>query len=75
MNELVAWLTDPATWQGETGIPVRLLEHVAISSISVVAAGASACSCCDSKRTAKSPYPADSSCDTGTNRSAAELMQ
>ena len=38
MNELIAWLTDPATWQGETGIPVRLLEHVAISSVSVVAA-------------------------------------
>lgn len=38
MNELVAWLTDPASWQGETGIPVRLLEHVAISSVSVVVA-------------------------------------
>jgi osmoprotectant transport system permease protein len=38
MTELIAWLTDPATWQGETGIPVRLLEHVAISTVSVVAA-------------------------------------
>ncbi len=38
MNELVAWLADPASWQGGTGIPVRLLEHVTISSVSVVAA-------------------------------------
>jgi osmoprotectant transport system permease protein len=38
MSELLAWLADPATWQGETGIPVRLLEHVGISAISVLAA-------------------------------------
>lgn len=38
MTELLAWLTSPATWQGETGIPFRLLEHVAISAISVFTA-------------------------------------
>jgi osmoprotectant transport system permease protein len=38
MNELLTWITDPATWQGETGIPVRLLEHVAISLVSVLTA-------------------------------------
>ena len=38
MNELATWLTDPATWQGGTGIPIRLLEHVTISAVSVVAA-------------------------------------
>lgn len=38
MNEVIAWLTNPATWQGETGIPFRLLEHVAISAVSVFAA-------------------------------------
>ena len=38
MAELIAWLTDPANWQGATGIPARLLEHVAISAVSVLAA-------------------------------------
>lgn len=38
MNEVVAWFTDPATWQGETGIPFRLLEHVAISGVSILVA-------------------------------------
>jgi osmoprotectant transport system permease protein len=40
VTELLAWLADPATWQGETGIPFRLLEHVAISAVSVLAATA-----------------------------------
>jgi osmoprotectant transport system permease protein len=38
VNEVVAWLADPATWQGETGIPFRLLEHVGISAASVLTA-------------------------------------
>ena len=38
MNETIAWLTDPATWQGQTGIPWRMVEHLAISAVSVVAA-------------------------------------
>jgi osmoprotectant transport system permease protein len=38
MTELVAWITDPANWQGETGIPFRLLEHILISAVSVLAA-------------------------------------
>ena len=24
----IAWLTDPANWQGPDGIPTRLLEHI-----------------------------------------------
>ncbi|HEU0242403.1 MAG TPA: ABC transporter permease, partial [Candidatus Limnocylindrales bacterium] len=38
MREVIAWLTDPANWQGETGIPFRLLEHVAISGASILVA-------------------------------------
>jgi osmoprotectant transport system permease protein len=38
VNEVLAWLTNPANWQGETGIPFRLVEHVAISAVSVLAA-------------------------------------
>lgn len=40
MNELLTWLTAAATWQGETGIPNRLLEHLAICAVSVAAATA-----------------------------------
>jgi osmoprotectant transport system permease protein len=38
MSELLAWLTGPGTWQGGTGIPVRVLEHVAMSAVSVLVA-------------------------------------
>ncbi len=38
MNEAIAWFTDPANWQGETGIPFRLLEHLAISGVSILVA-------------------------------------
>ena len=41
MNPLVAlaaWLADPARWQGPDGIPVRVMEHIAISGASVGAA-------------------------------------
>lgn len=31
VQETVAWLTDPASWAGPNGIPVRLEEHIAIS--------------------------------------------
>src|SRR3954463_9504818 len=34
VSKTVAWLTDPAHWTGPTGIPTRLLEHVAISAVS-----------------------------------------
>ncbi len=40
MTEVITWLTTAATWQGETGIPFRLLEHLAICAISVAAATA-----------------------------------
>jgi osmoprotectant transport system permease protein len=32
------WLSDPAHWQGANGIPARLLEHVALSGVSLVLA-------------------------------------
>ncbi|MFH1475455.1 MAG: ABC transporter permease [Chloroflexota bacterium] len=34
----VAWLLDPAHWSGSNGIPVRLLEHVALSGASFLVA-------------------------------------
>jgi osmoprotectant transport system permease protein len=32
------WLADPAQWQGPNGIPSRLIEHVALSGVSILAA-------------------------------------
>lgn len=32
------WLTDPANWQGPHGIPVRVLEHIELSGLSVLVA-------------------------------------
>jgi osmoprotectant transport system permease protein len=40
MSELLAWLTDPASWQGDAGIPFRMLEHVLIAAASIAAATA-----------------------------------
>lgn len=38
MNELIDWLSNPASWQGAAGIPNRLFEHVWISVVSITAA-------------------------------------
>ena len=38
MDGLVGFFTDPANWSGETGIPNRLVEHLEISFLAVVAA-------------------------------------
>jgi osmoprotectant transport system permease protein len=40
MEQLLAYMTDAASWQGETGIPNRLLEHLAISLLAVLTASA-----------------------------------
>src|SRR5512137_1247279 len=40
MSELLTWLTDPASWQGNAGIPFRMLEHVLIAAVSIAAATA-----------------------------------
>jgi osmoprotectant transport system permease protein len=34
----VQWLADPANWQGANGIPARLVEHVALSGVSLLLA-------------------------------------
>ncbi|WP_380169165.1 ABC transporter permease [Jannaschia sp. R86511] len=34
----LGWLTDPANWQGDSGIPTRLWEHVWVSGLSVLIA-------------------------------------
>ncbi len=38
LTDTLAWLTDPANWTGPNGIPVRLVEHVAISGVSLAIA-------------------------------------
>ncbi|HSL25353.1 MAG TPA: ABC transporter permease [Acidimicrobiia bacterium] len=40
MSDVLAWFLDAAHWQGPTGIPVRLWEHLWISGLSVLAATA-----------------------------------
>jgi osmoprotectant transport system permease protein len=35
LQETLAWLGDPAHWQGPDGVPHRLAEHLAVSGISV----------------------------------------
>ncbi|SJN08641.1 Glycine betaine ABC transport system permease protein [Leucobacter sp. 7(1)] len=37
--EAWAWLTDPAHWAGPGGIPVRLLQHLGVTLLAVLAAG------------------------------------
>lgn len=38
MNDVLAWLTDPAQWQGGEGIPLRLWEHVWYSAVALLLA-------------------------------------
>jgi osmoprotectant transport system permease protein len=40
LSQVVDWFTDPMQWSGSRGIPVRLLEHVITSSVSVIMAAA-----------------------------------
>lgn len=37
-SSLWAWLTDPANWQGQNGVPARLVEHLWYTGLSVVIA-------------------------------------
>jgi osmoprotectant transport system permease protein len=37
-SDVVTWLTDGAHWQGDNGIPARLLEHVLLTAASLVIA-------------------------------------
>ena len=38
MDDLLAFLTEPSTWSGATGIPNRLVEHIVLSFLAVLAA-------------------------------------
>jgi osmoprotectant transport system permease protein len=38
LSETVAWLTDPTNWSGASGIPTRLVEHLAVSLASLLLA-------------------------------------
>lgn len=40
LTEAFGWLTDPANWAGAGGIPARVLQHLAITGIAVLAAAA-----------------------------------
>ncbi len=37
LGQLVAWLTDPGHWTGPGGVPTRLLEHLELSALAVIA--------------------------------------
>ncbi|PRI11428.1 ABC transporter permease [Leucobacter massiliensis] len=38
--EALAWLADPANWQGPAGIPARTLQHLGVSALALLIAGA-----------------------------------
>ena len=38
LSEVFEWFTEPGRWEGSAGIPVRLLEHLEMSSVSVAIA-------------------------------------
>jgi osmoprotectant transport system permease protein len=38
LSELVAWLSDGGNWSGSDGIPVRIIEHLEISTLAVALA-------------------------------------
>ena len=38
LSAVAAWFTDPAHWQGEDGIPIRVLEHIQLSGAAVAIA-------------------------------------
>ena len=40
VNEVIAWLTDPAQWSGPDGIPVRTLQHIWYSLLATAIAAA-----------------------------------
>ena len=40
VSQTIAFLSDPARWSGPGGIPARLVEHVAISAVSLLIAAA-----------------------------------
>ncbi|MEW1955572.1 ABC transporter permease [Terrabacter sp. NPDC080008] len=37
-NDVVAWFTDPANWQGTDGVPNRVLEHLVYTAITLLLA-------------------------------------
>lgn len=40
LDELFTWLTDPVNWSGFSGVPLRIFEHLRISTVSLLAAAA-----------------------------------
>jgi osmoprotectant transport system permease protein len=40
VNDVIAWLTDPAQWSGPEGIPVRTLQHLGYSLLATAIAAA-----------------------------------
>jgi osmoprotectant transport system permease protein len=38
LNATLAWLAEPMHWQGDNGIPAKLLEHVELSAVSLLLA-------------------------------------
>jgi len=40
LGSTLAWLTDPAHWQGSDGVPTRIFEHVELSLLAILIGGA-----------------------------------
>jgi osmoprotectant transport system permease protein len=40
LGDVLAWFIDPDNWQGSAGIPNRMLEHVRLSALATLVAGA-----------------------------------
>jgi osmoprotectant transport system permease protein len=40
ISEMIGWFTDPATWQGPGGVPVRIAQHVGFVALSLLIATA-----------------------------------
>ena len=38
IGSILAWFTDPANWQGEDGIPHRVLQHLEYTAMAVLLA-------------------------------------
>lgn len=38
LDEVIAFVTDPTMWEGPSGIPSRLVEHISLSALAVVIA-------------------------------------
>ncbi|HEX5591086.1 MAG TPA: ABC transporter permease [Candidatus Limnocylindrales bacterium] len=39
LGDVARWFTDPANWAGSNGVPIRLVEHIAVSGLAIALGG------------------------------------